>query len=103
MQFTFNRGRFNVHHLTAPYALLVAAFGNDGDNLRDDYKSMAQWDLRTPDGDVEVYDYKVGKCYDSDGLEREQITEWHVQGPDAALDRLVRMLAEKGAERPGEE
>jgi hypothetical protein len=96
MQFTFERGRSNVHTLTAPHALLEAAFGNDGDNPRDDYKSMAQWDVSTPAGEFEVYDYKIGKCYDQDGLEREQITEWQVQGPDAALDHLVRMLAEAG-------
>lgn len=96
MQFTFERGRFSVHVLTAPHALLEAALGNDGDNPRDDYKSMAQWDVSTPEGDVEVYDYKIGKCYDPDGLEREQITYWHVQGPDAALDVLVRLLTEAG-------
>lgn len=96
MQFTFERGRHFVHTLTAPYELLKTAFGNDGDNSRDDYKSMAQWDVCTPTGDVEVYDYKIGKCYDPDGLEREQITHWHVQGPDVALDGLIRMLTEAG-------
>jgi hypothetical protein len=96
MEFTFEPGRFNVSHLEAPHALLKAAFGNDGDNSRDDYKSMAQWDVETPAGAFEVYDYKVGKCYDPDGLEREQITDWHVQGPAEALEHMVRMLTEAG-------
>jgi hypothetical protein len=84
--YEFTRGRFNVHYLTAPYDLLVKAFGDDGTVVgRDEWKSMCQWDL---DG-AEVYDYKVGKCYDSDGLEREQITEWHVQGSDEAIDQML--------------
>jgi hypothetical protein len=99
VKFTFEQGRFNVHTLEAPHALLKEAFGNDGDNPRDDYKSMAQWDLSTPEGDVEVYDYKVGKCYDSNGLEREQITDWHVQGSSAAIEHMIRMLIEAGGER----
>lgn len=99
MQFAFNRGRHFVHTLIAPYALLTEAFGNDGNNPRDNYKSMAQWDARTPEGDVEVYDYKIGKCYDPDGLELKDITRWNVQGPDVALDGLVRMLTEAGGVR----
>jgi hypothetical protein len=90
MQFTYTTSNHNVSYLTAPYALLVKAFNDDGTTApRDDYKSMAQWDVKTPHGTVEVYDYKVGKCYDSDGLEREQITEWHVQGSDEAIDQML--------------
>lgn len=90
MEYEFIRGRFNVHYLTAPYELLVKAFGNDGTVAgRDEYKQMCQWDL---DGGVEVYDYKVGKCYDSDGMERREITEWHVQGTDAGIEDMLEAL-----------
>jgi hypothetical protein len=91
-------GTHGIDQLTAPYTLLVEAFGNDGDNPRDDHKSMAQW----VDDAVgwEVYDYKVGKCYEGpSGLARQDITNWHVQATatgfaelrdllDAAVDRL---------------
>lgn len=97
MEYTFEQSRHNVHYLTAPYALLVKAFGNDGINARDDYKQMCQWDLATDHGDVEVYDYKIGTCYDpADGLEREQITSWHVQGdPQAIIEMLKKLEAAK--------
>ena len=97
MNYTFERGRFNVHYLTAPYTLLVQAFGNDGDNPRDTYKCMAQWDLTTPHGPVEVYDYKVGTCYEGEsGLERHEITVWHVQGSDLAIDHMLGMINASG-------
>lgn len=93
----------NVFHLHAPYALLVEAFGNDGTvEPRDDYKQMCQWSAdRDSDAFWEVYDYKVGTCYDrEDGLAREQITEWHVQYGKTGraimiglLDAAVRRLA----------
>lgn len=99
-EYTFTKGRHNVHTLTAPYALLVKAFSNDGDNSRDDYKQMCQWDITAPNGEsAEIYDYKVGKCYDSkNGLSREKITNWHVQGSDDAVGYLLVLLdkAEQG-------
>jgi hypothetical protein len=94
MRFTFTPGRFGVDTLTAPYGLLVKAFGNDGDNNRDDCKSMAQWVEDGDDGGFEVYDYKVGKCYDPDGLERRDITTWHVQSYGNGIDKLLGRLKE---------
>lgn len=100
MEFRFTEGRANVHRLTAPYDLLVQAFGNDGTvSPRDDYKCMAQWDVPTPHGEVEVYDYKVGKCYDADGLERHEITTWHVQGEQDAIGHMLSLLTEAGGTR----
>lgn len=97
MEYMLEIGPHGVDTLTAPYALLVEAFGNDGINPRDDYKSMCQWDNRaedySPDRSWEVYDYKVGVCYDrEDGLRREQITEWHVQAGKTGLEVLRTML-----------
>lgn len=90
--YVFKEG-FQVHHLTAPYELLVSAFGNDGSvSPRDECKSMAEWDISTTYGVVEVYDYKVGTCYDSDGLPLEKITEWHVKGEPKAVTVMLSLL-----------
>jgi hypothetical protein len=94
-EYTFTKGRHNVHQLIAPYSLLVKAFGREGTvDPRDDYKQMAQWLLTsTPDGtEVEVYDYKVGKCYNPNGLERVDITDWHVQGSDVGIQYMLDLL-----------
>lgn len=82
MEYSFNRGRFNVHYLTAPYELLVLAFGDDGTTSpRDEDKVTAQWD----GGDWEVYDYRTGGP-------RESVTEWHVQGTDEGIGNLLATL-----------
>lgn len=96
MEYTLETGRFGVDMLFAPYALLVEAFGNDGINPRDTYKSMCQWESDPASVDAglawEVYDYKVGICYAPDGLEREEITEWHVQSTEAGKDAVRALL-----------
>lgn len=100
MEFRFTEGRTNVHHLTAPYDLLVQAFGNDGTVVpRDIYKSMAEWDLLTPHGEVEVYDYKIGTCYNPHGPERHEITTWSVQGEPDAIGHMLSLLTEAGGTR----
>lgn len=91
--YRFERGRYGVDLLYAPYELLTRAFGNDGTvSPRDDWKSMAEWGITTPHGQVEVYDYKVGTCYDRAGLAREDITEWHVQGDEEAVAIMLNMV-----------
>lgn len=92
-KYTYMQGKFNVNSLDAPYDLLVKAFGDDGTvTPRDDYKSMAEWDVKTPHGTVEVYDYKVGKCYDPSGLERHEIRDWHVQGEPKAIEHMLALV-----------
>ena len=87
MSYTYTEGRHNVHTLTAPYALLVKAFYNDGDNSRDDSKQKCQWDITAPNGEsVEVYDYKQY------GIKRENITNWHVQGEASAIRYMLELL-----------
>lgn len=83
-----------IHHIDAPYEVLVQAFGDDGTiSPRDDSKSMAEWDVETPFGEVEVYDYKIGKCYDADdGLEREDITDWHVNGSTEGIHYVLDLV-----------
>src|SRR5688500_11984138 len=90
---------YNVHYLHAPHALLIRTFGNDRKNSCWDYKSMAQWIIPTSHGDVEVYDYKVGKCYDPDGLERHEITEWHIQGNDEAIKIVLDLMHKADKEK----
>jgi hypothetical protein len=99
VNYRFEQGAYNVHYLHAPHDLLTRAFGNDGDNPRDTYKSMAQWIIDTPCGEVEVYDYKVGTCYEADGLERHEITEWHVQGHVGAIKTMLNMVNEAGGKQ----
>jgi len=88
MEYAFTRGRFNVHYLTAPYALLVKAFGNDGTvSPRDTYKVTAQWDSHPGTPGWEVYDYKSG-------LQRHEVTEWHVQGTPEGIEAMLELLKE---------
>jgi hypothetical protein len=97
MYYSFKHGSVNVHYLTAPYELLVKAFGDDGTTApRDNYKSMCQW---YPVPDVEVYDYKVGRCYTNNGLEPEQITTWNVQGETEAIESMLALLTAAGGIR----
>lgn len=95
MEYTFTPSTRGVGHLEAPYALLVKAFGNDGTvSPRDDVKSMCEWDIDVlGEGTVEVYDYKVGTCYSTRGLAREDITVWHVQGSPKGIKWVLHLLA----------
>lgn len=90
--YKFTQGRINVHYLNAPYGLLVKAFANDGTTAsRDELKQLCQWDVKTPDGLVEVYDYLVGEgCGGS--LQRHEINAWHVQGAPGAIQQMLGML-----------
>ncbi|MER6605922.1 hypothetical protein ABT282_08400 [Streptomyces sp. NPDC000927] len=93
MGYTFTKGNLNVHYLTAPYELLVAAFSDDGTTaLRDTDKSTSQWDVSTPHGEVEVYDYMGGAGYGGPEPDRTEITDWHVQGDEEAIEYMLNML-----------
>lgn len=78
IEYTFVDGPHNVFYLRAPYALLVEAFGNDGDGPRDTEKMRAWWGTGHAQLGMwwEVYDYAADQ---EDGLALEQITEWHCQ------------------------
>lgn len=92
MRHTFTFRGSGVHRLTAPYALLCKAFGNDGTvSTRDTSKSMAEWNVDTPHGVVEVYDWKQGGRYNPD-LKRDQITKWNVQGGADAIGYMLWLL-----------
>src|SRR5258707_5800861 len=91
MEYLLQIGTHGVDYLQAPYALLLLeALGNDGVNLRDTDKSMCQW--TDVEAGWEVYDYKIGICYDPTGQAREDITEWHVQATEKGLKALIALL-----------
>jgi hypothetical protein len=70
-------------YITADYAVLKKVFGkpNEGDG----YKVDAEWDVVFSDGVVAtIYNYKDGKNYNgARGLNKTQITNWHVGGRSA--------------------
>jgi len=79
--------------LNATYAQLCRAFNDGTFAPRNVAVSMARWVVTTPDGEVEIYDDRVGTCYAPDGLERCEITTWMVRADTSAaiataLERL---------------
>lgn len=63
--------RNRIDHITTSYEVLVEALGKPGQGDPD--KTMAQWDVITPKGWAEVYDYH-------DPHEApEDVEVWHVQ------------------------
>ena len=70
-----------IDHAGLDYDDLVLAFGEPGQG--DPSKTLAEWDLKTPHGWAEVYDYKA---YEAKGDPRK-VEEWHVQAAsDEAFD-----------------
>ena len=68
-------------YVSVSYQELITVFGlptDDGDG----YKVDARWKLTFEDGThATIYNYKDGKNYEgSDGLDVEDIDEWHVGG-----------------------
>lgn len=103
MDIAYTPGASNVNYLVATYAQLVAAFGDGTLEPRDDYKQMAQWRINTVHGMVDLYDYKTGTCYlGADGQELEDITEWHVQGSEKAIEVMLARLRLAVLEMPDE-
>lgn len=86
-------GTFSVGSLDVSYAQLVATFGEPNAE-GDTYKSDAEWNILTPAGIATVYNYKDGHNYcGSDGLDIEDITDWHVGGRSSAVvDYLKKAL-----------
>lgn len=63
--------RNTVEHITTPYEVLVDAFGKPGKG--DESKTMAQWDINTPHGWAEVYDFH------DPAEDPVDVETWHVQ------------------------
>lgn len=72
------------------YEKLVNTFGKS-DNW-DTYKSDAEWCIEFENGVLAtIYNYKDGVNYngEEDGLEKEDITDWHIGGQSKESVRLV--------------
>jgi hypothetical protein len=83
-----------VDHISTSFDVLVEAFGTYG--AGDPDKTLAQWDLHTPSGWAEVYDYK------SYAAGPEDVTEWHVQADKEEGFEYVYMAIREAASRLGE-
>jgi len=70
-----------VGTLFVSYKTITDKLGEPSDSY-DDYKSDAEWHLEFEDGTVAtIYNWKDGKNYCGDeGLELEDIEEWHIGG-----------------------
>lgn len=79
--------RNNKEYITTPYEVLVEALGSPGKG--DEDKTMAQWDVNTPDGWAEVYDYKDVAQSPVD------VETWHVQAhSEVAFEYLYSVIRE---------
>lgn len=68
-----------IDYIAFSYDVLVKAFGEPGQGDPD--KTIAEWQLITPHGWAEIYDYK------SYAQKPEDVDEWHVQAEhDEAFD-----------------
>ncbi len=86
-------GRNGVEHITTGYDVLVDAFGPHGSGDPD--KTMAQWDLNTPQGWAEIYDYH-------DPHEApEDVEVWHVQAGSEEAFEYVYTAIKDAATRLG--
>lgn len=74
-----------VTHVHTSYEEIVKAFGPHSEGDPD--KVLAEWQLQTPHGWAEIYDYK------SEEERPEDVTEWHVQGDNiAAINWVVEAV-----------
>lgn len=83
-------------YVSTDYATLVEVFGephSDGDG----YKVDAEWMLQFSNGVVAtIYNYKDGRNYcGEDGLDVEDICDWHVGGKSSMADRTVDQYIEQ--------
>ena len=79
-------------YIGADYNILCEILGAHGKG--DEYKVDAEWVLRFSDGTIAtIYNYKDGKNYcGEDGLDVEDICEWHVGGRSKRAVELVEKL-----------
>ncbi len=71
------------------YATLVNVFG-EPEGIYDNYKSDCAWDLEINGTICTIYNYKDGRNYLAhNGLDKENITYWHVGGKSIRSLKLV--------------
>jgi hypothetical protein len=80
-------------YINVGYEDLVKTFGIP--KVWDDYKSDAEWHVCFEDGTrATIYNYKNGKNYcGQDGLDVQDIVEWHVGGfTELAVERVLEAV-----------
>ena len=79
-----------VGNINVDYNFLVQKLGQPTES--DGYKIDAEWNIEFDDGTVAtIYNYKDGKNYlGEDGLDVEEITDWHVGGKSNKSLKLVK-------------
>ena len=92
MDWTAASGTCLQGYIDANYADLCEKLGAHSNG--DEYKVDAEWVLRFSDGTIAtIYNYKDGKNYcGEDGLDVDDITEWHVGGRSKRAVELVQKL-----------
>ena len=80
--------------INCDYATLVQVFG-EPQGAYDDFKSDCAWDLIINGTICTIYNYKDGKNYlGANGLDKENITDWHVGGRSRFCATLVNDCVE---------
>ena len=89
-------GTYLQGYVDSTYKKLVEVFG-EPTSAGDGYKIDAEWDLVWEDGTVAtIYNYKEGKNYNGDdGMDVEDITEWHIGGFDQSAVAMVTATLEE--------
>ena len=85
-------GTYLQGYIRANYKQLLKAFGEPHDPNGDNYKTDVEWAFKFADGTVAtIYNWKDGRNYlGPDGLEPENIHEWHVGGfSQKAVARVI--------------
>ena len=85
-------------YIEVPYDNIVDLLG-EPNSQGDDYKTDAEWEIEMNGKVMTIYNYKSGKNYcGSEGLETEDITEWHIGAADdvtAEIQTLAKALGGK--------
>lgn len=85
--------RNRIDHITTSYEVLTEAFGSHG--VGDEDKTMAQWDIQTPKGWAEVYDYYAPH------EAPEDVEVWHVQADSEGAFEYAYSAIREAATRLG--
>ena len=80
-------------YIDIKHSELVEKLGESSSDF-DSYKSDGEWTIEFEDGTVAtIYNYKDGKNYNgAQGLETEDITNWHIGGKDKTAVEYIRKL-----------
>lgn len=81
-------------NVVCDYWTLVNIFGNP-EGMYDNFKSDAAWDVSINGVVCTIYNYKDGKNYlGAQGLDKEEITDWHIGGKTRKSAALVNALVD---------